>query len=47
VVAGIVGEVTGKYMPYLGIRHPDLAADPALLTGSRRDGDVVEFRFNV
>ena len=27
-VAGVVGEVTGKYKPGLGIRHSDLAADP-------------------
>jgi hypothetical protein len=27
-VARVVGEVTGKYMPGLGIRHSDLAADP-------------------
>lgn len=27
-VAGVVGEVTAKYMPGLGIRHSDLAADP-------------------
>jgi hypothetical protein len=27
-VARVVGEVTGKYMPGLAIRHSDLAADP-------------------
>jgi hypothetical protein len=27
--ARVVGEVTGKYMPDLSIRHLDLAADPA------------------